>query len=113
MKPESFLGRGMQSISGKPFGYAHNKERDEIRAHLIARGWDATDFAFEFRVTEIQQRIHRYAPTMRQRQEAARAKTIVQPSLEFTPEELQHIADHFCGANDPLAQSIYRKASRT
>ena len=32
---------------------------------------------------------------------------------DFTQEELERMLEHFSGANDPVAQSIYLKASRT
>lgn len=117
--PGSWLGRGNEDVPGKPFGWAHNRERDEIEAHLISRGWDRNDFAFYFRVTRIQERLRRDQPTYRERQDAARARgerwvspPPGPPPVIFTPEELAHIADHFAGANDPLAQAIWHKASR-
>jgi hypothetical protein len=100
-------------------GYQHNAERQRIREHLIRRGHNPGDLAFEFRITRIQERIHRYKPTFRQRQEAARARGEAWvasdkpplPSPSLTLEEWQYLAEHFEGANHPLAQSIQAKAA--
>ena len=68
-----WLGRGYENVPGQPFGYAHMMEREAIRRHLRRRilkfGLDGLASArLEFRVTAIQQRIHRNAPTFAQRQ---------------------------------------------
>lgn len=108
--PRFWLGRGSEDVPGKSFGWAHNMERRAIREHLKSRGrWrDARD---EFTVSKIQQRLqreyHRRKPPIGvRRTEAGPARP--EP---FTAEELAHIAEHFAGANDPLAQSIWRKAA--
>jgi hypothetical protein len=66
----------------------------------------------EFRVDAIQRRLHKYDPPLRVRQ--ARAKAAAPPpagSSEFlTWEELERLAEHFAGANDPIAISIGEKA---
>lgn len=119
-----WVGRGLDNVPGRPFGWAWNMERQAIREHLLARGWEPTgehaerfrDHLVESRVSAIQQRIHRYRPTLRERQLAARAAAnltttgLVQDV--FTPDELRAILDRFQGANDPLGQSILAKASR-
>jgi hypothetical protein len=101
----------------RKLGYDYANERARIRAHLIRRGHDPKALAFEFRITRIQERIHKYKPTLRQRQEAARARgekwvTSGKPPLPgLTTEEWQYLAEHFEGANHPLAQSIQAKAA--
>lgn len=101
----------------RKLGYEHAVERARIREHLIRRGWSPSDLAFEFRITRIQERIAKYKPTFRQRQEAARARgekwvTSDKPPLPgLTVEEWKFLADHFEGANHPLAQSIQSKAA--
>jgi len=117
----SWLGRGNESVPGKPFGWAWHQEREEIRAHLRRRLWRflprdgiPTSTLLEFRVSRIQERLHKYKPSFRERQAAWLARQpVVKPRPVFTDEELARIADHFQGANDPLAQAIYAKASRT
>ena len=104
--PRFWLGRGQESVPGKPFGWAHAMERQAIREHLKAKGrWDR---AGEFRVSAIQQRLqreyHRRKPPVGLVQNHVR-------SIGFTAEEMAHIAEHFAGANDPVAQSIWQKAS--
>jgi hypothetical protein len=97
--------------AGKPFGWTHHKERAIIREHLKRRGrWnDARD---EFLVTSIQQRLHRYDKRYRELQELhAKARPPVSgASLGFTWEELERIAEHFAGANDPVTINIATKA---
>jgi hypothetical protein len=63
-------------------------------------------------VTRIQQRLHRNKPTLRERQAAWHARQPKTPgaSLSFTWEELERIAEHFAGANDPVTASIAAKA---
>ncbi len=98
----------------RKLGYDHHRERDAIRAHLVRRGHDPHTLAFEFRVTRIQDRIHRNKPTMRQRQQLWREK---QPAptkaVALTPEEIAYLVEVFEAANHPLAQSIYAKARAT
>jgi hypothetical protein len=100
----------------RKLGYEHAVERQRIRAHLIRRGHDPHALAFEFRVTRIQDRIAKYKPTFRQRQDAARERgekwvathPVTRPT--FDRDELLFLIEHFEGANHPLAQSVYTKA---
>jgi hypothetical protein len=100
----------------RKLGFAHHEQRARIREHLIRRGWSPSDIAFEFRVTRIQDRIAKYKPTFRQRQEAARANgekwvpSDKPPLPDLTTEEWQYLAEQLAGANHPLAQSIQAKA---
>lgn len=111
MKPRDFLGKGMEATPGKPFGYAHVMERQAIREHLQARGLAGAEL--EFRVVRIQERLHRSKPTFRDRQAAWLARQPKSlPAVRFTEEELARIAEHFQGANDPVAQAIHMKAVR-
>lgn len=113
MRPESYLGRGFEPIAGKPFGWAWNQERAEIRAHLIARGWSANDFGLDFRVTRIQQRLNReHRQRWKVRQDAWRARQPkAPPAVEpFTVDELERLVDLFAGANDPVTAAIATKA---
>lgn len=115
----SWLGRGFEDVPGKPFGWAWHQERDEIRAHLRRRIWKfgldgLAAMRLESRIDRIQARLHRHRPSYKERQAAwrARQRPADPPRPEpFTAEELAHIAEHFEGANDPLAQSIWRKAA--
>lgn len=82
----------------------------------MRRGWTRGDLRFHFRVTAIQQRIHRHAPTFRQRQEAARERGEAWvaprsvPRVHFLPEELEAIAERFAMANDEIGIAIAAKA---
>lgn len=106
--PRYWLGRGSQSVGGKPFGWAHCMEREAIRNHLISRG--KTDgIELLFRVGQIQDRLHRdynrRKPPIGVRH-VARGK----PKSDFTIEELERIAERFDGSNDQIGQEIARKA---
>jgi hypothetical protein len=116
----SYLGRGYESIPGKPFGWAWHRERDEIRAHLRRRLWRfvvnnaeglPVSVRLEYRVTQIQERIHRNKPTYAQRC-AARAATrsTYVPPPSFTRDELERMVEHFAGSNDAVGASIASKA---
>lgn len=100
----------------RKFGYDHHMERQRIREHLIRRGWDAKDVTIEFRVSAIQERIARYKPTFRERQQkwlaeqAARRPARTDFDLKLTREELEHLVYLFGGANDPVSASIAAKA---
>lgn len=85
-------------------------ERRAIREHLITRGW--TEPHLHFRITRIQERLRKYKPTWRERQQVWLAK---QPrptgaGLDLTWEELERLIEHFVGANDPVSASIGEKA---
>lgn len=114
----SWLGRGYENVPGKSFGWAFHEERREIRDHLKRRGRWVPGYG-EFEVTRIQQRIHRHKPTYAERQAIARARgerwvspPPGPPPVIFTGEELQHIAEHYAFANDPIGQAICAKAIR-
>lgn len=114
----SWIGRGNECVPGKPLGWSHHQEREEIRAHLRRRIWQfgfdhLASFRLEQRVSAIQARLHKNKPTYRERSAAfaAKARAIPDPVI-FTAEELERIAEHFAGANDPLAQAIHTKARR-
>lgn len=111
MSPRDYVGRGMEDIPGKPFGFAFNMEREAIRAHLLSRGLP-DDGKLYFRICRLQERIHKNRPSMRQRQEAAKAARppITEAAVLFTFEELERLADLFAGANDPVTASIAAKA---
>lgn len=81
---ESCLGRGFEPIAGKPFGWAWNRERDEIREHLKKRGRWTPGYG-EFLVSKIQQRLNREHPKRwKARQDAWRAR---QPAAKPAPIE--------------------------
>ncbi len=112
--PRKYLGRGYADVAGRPFGWAHNQEREAIRRHLRRRLWrfgldDLRAARLEQRVTQIQRRLHREKPTMKERQ--ARIKTVGLPSSDFTADELRHIVDAWQFANDPLSAAIAVKAA--
>jgi hypothetical protein len=113
----SWLGRGYESVPGKPFQWAWHQEREEIRAHLRRRaarfGADCLARArMEFRITAIQQRLHRNKPTFAERQAAWKAKweAARPPSVAFTADELDRIAERFAGSNDETGMAIAAKA---
>ena len=113
------IGLGLEEFPGRPFGWAWHEERRLIREHLIRRGRYFGDDALaharrESRISEIQRRIHREAPTTRERQAAWRARceaALPAESGAFTPEELQRLVDLFGDANDPITASIGAKAA--
>jgi hypothetical protein len=121
-----WIGLGLEDVPGKPFQWAWNRERAAIRAHIMrklgnnrttkeaARFWNThRGRGVEFAVTKIQNRLHRSHPNMRERQEAwkARSRPAAATNTAFTTDELAHLADHFAGANDPIAISIATKAA--
>jgi DNA-binding LacI/PurR family transcriptional regulator len=110
--PRKWVGRGHEVVPGKPFGWAHLQERRAIREHLIARGHDPNGFAFPFRVVAIQDRIHKYKPTLRERQEAAPRPPRMRRDDEFTREELEHLCELLAGANHPLSVDMLDRAVR-
>jgi hypothetical protein len=113
--PRTWLGRGWQDVPGRPFGWAWNMEREAIKRHLRRRIWKfgldrMASARLESRVSEIQRRLHRGKPTMRERQALWKAAQREAPPEPFTAEELEMIAARFAGANDPAGQSIVTKA---
>jgi hypothetical protein len=66
-----------------------------------------------FRIGAIQRRLHREAPTMRERQAAWKARQPAPPAeaAPFTPEELERLVELFGEANDPVTASIGAKAA--
>ena len=115
----AWLGRGLEDVPGKPFGWAYAQERDAIKVHVLRRyGWGARldqatalhKLNLEAYVTKVQERLHRNKPTLRERQAQWKARQPV-PVAGFNVEELEHLAEHFAGANDPVGQSICAKAA--
>ena len=117
------MGRGFEDVPGKPLGWAWNKEREEILAHLqrklihkhamvgARKQWNThRGLGLMWAVDRIQMRLHRSKPSMRERQARIRIERAAQV-VRFTVEELAMIAEHFAGANDPVAQAIWKKAS--
>lgn len=104
-----WLGRGLDDIAGKPFGWAWHQERDEIRAHILKRR-TLLPLELERRIDDIQIRIHRNRPTLRQRQAARFIPSTSDRSLRLTDDELNYIIDIFGSANNPVAISIAAKA---
>ena len=115
--PRAWLGRGFDDVPGKPFGWAWQMERQAIREHLLARGFDPQSgrgMALGDRVAAIQCRIHRYKPTLRQRQEAWAANRRTQRQVApapFTRDQLLAIRDRFAGDNSQDGQAIFRLAA--
>lgn len=109
----SYLGRGFEDTPGKPFGWAFNRETEEIEAHLLKRGWSRGDLRFYFRVTRIRERLWRNRPTFKERQAAWRARQPAPTSAGVTLsiEELERLVELFEGANDPVTASIGAKAA--
>jgi hypothetical protein len=97
------------------FGYWRMVEERMVRAQIKAEGGNPDD------VFEVSRRVfenHKNDPSLREQQEAKRASKLViagievkLPGANFTREELERIAEHFAGANDPVAQSIHAKAT--
>jgi hypothetical protein len=108
--------------AGKPFGWAHHAERDHIRAHLARRRGPVEPHSWDFyhreqRVNAIQWRIHKYDKSFAQRSREWREAQELRAALErtgddlaLTWEELDRVAEHFAGANDPVAIAIGKKA---
>lgn len=115
----SYLGRGLDDIAGRPFGWAWHQERDEIRAHLRRRLWrfigpgdGRTGMRLEARVTAIQNRLHRNKPTYAERCAArAASRPTYVPPPSFTRAELERMVEHFTGSNDEIGQAIAAKAT--
>lgn len=107
------------------FGYAHHAERARIREHLFRRGRFAEmkdhrtgkwlySAPVEFRITRIQQRIHRHDKTLAQRQ-AERYAKLPPPSGDrvlLTFAQIERLIEHFEGANDPELIEIVETLER-
>ena len=97
----------------RKFGYKVAQEKAAIREELIAEGYDPDDFAPLYFATESRYvERHKNDPTLRQRQEAARAAAPPRPALTtlvLTDEERDHLRDLFEGANHPLSVAIRDK----
>lgn len=107
--PRDYLGRGNTSIAGKPFGYAHHMERLAICEHIVKRKPTDSDMTIHmFRITKIQERIHKYEPSFRERQQLR--GVIKRPPVTFSLEQLQHMVDLFSFANDEISRSIANTA---
>lgn len=109
--------RALDDDHGRPFGYAFIEERTRIEDHLRRKSGyraDMSSLEFQFRVRRIQDRIHKYRPTMRERQQAWLARQAASlpkdTPVVFTAEELERLVEHFAGANDPVTVSIADKA---
>lgn len=89
------------------FGYAAAIEKEEIERSLLRRGVPMPQRYFE--IERIYQERHANDPSYAERSAAFRARQ-APPSPSFTAEELQHMMEHFAGANDPIAASIAEKA---
>lgn len=106
---------------GRKLGWAHHEERRVIREH-VAKRWSAELHTMEWfrreeRVSRIQRRLHRHDLRYRELQvlykrKWARDAAARPPSVEFTVEELERIAEHFEMANDPLSRAVWAKALR-
>jgi hypothetical protein len=105
--PKKWLGRGLENVPGKPFGWAHAHETRAIEEHLIAKGYKPNSSALFYRVRKIQDRLHKNRLSLKDRQAA-----IIKPKMHeyFSAHELEHLADLFNGANDPVSLEIRRKA---
>jgi hypothetical protein len=71
------------------------------------------------RVRRIQDRIHKYDKTFAQRsrewreeQQRRAAEERNRTEVTFTREELERIAEHFSGANDPVTAGIAEKCEK-
>jgi hypothetical protein len=103
--------------SGRPFGSAWLIERTKIQDHVRRKmGYPRLDnMRLMFRVQAIQDRIHKYDPTFAERsrkwrEEQKRAWQDRGGPIEFDRMELEHLCEHFEGANDPISAEIGRKA---
>lgn len=96
------------------FGYAKVMETRAIRARLIAEGV-TDDWRLHLAVEREYEAAHANDPTYAETSARLRAEAAARAFVAvetFTPEELLRIAEHFAGANDPVAQAIARKARR-
>jgi hypothetical protein len=101
--PRHWLGRGSEDVPGQSFGWAHNMEREAIRAHLLASG-RPDGIATYFLISKIQRRLQRDYHRRKPKVGVRRAP------IDFTAAELLRIAERFEGANDAEGQEIARKA---
>lgn len=88
------------------FGYWRMVEKRMIRAQITAEGGDPDAFQAVSRRVDAN---HKDDPSLRERQKAQGLLVRRAGSTQLTGEELQFLADHFEGANDPLALEILRK----
>lgn len=77
----------------------------EMRAKELWRQQEAT----AERWSEWQQRV--WFPRCRAESQARFEAGETGRHVEFTKSELEHLVEHFAGANDPVAQSIFTKAA--
>lgn len=101
------------------FGYWHMVEKRMIREQLIAEGHNPADVKFGFLVQDKYQENHKNDISLRDAQALKRdmwqsaVDTLgwwnIPSSVKLSREELQFLADHFDGANDPIAQAILQK----
>lgn len=118
MTVDSWLGRGLDPVPGKPTDWAWERERAEIRRHIHAklnhqyewvgarRFWNThRGRGVDHAIDRIQMRLHRANPIMQERLRLQRLERAAS-GLRFSLEELEHIAEHFAGANDPVGQAI-------
>lgn len=103
---------------GRPFGSAWLEEKTKIEDHVLRRiryRLPVNDMRVQDRVRRIQDRLHKYDETFavrsrRWREEQERTWRDRGGPIEFNRQELERLAEHFEGANDPVSAEIGRKA---
>ena len=94
------------------FGAVYNREMRQHTERISAeRGLDPNVFNAEvfFAASAAYRDAHANDPTLRQRQEAARAQQAPRPSRALTTEERAYLLELLRRQNDPLAASIVGK----
>lgn len=107
--PRYWLGRGSEDVPGKSLGWAHNMEREAIRAHLLARAMQ-DGAALYFRTSAIQLRVQRDYHRRKPPIGVCRFAPAVERPADFTAEELAYLVEMLADGNNPLARSIAKKA---
>lgn len=94
-------------LAPSKFGYAHNREMDEIRASLADRDLDPVELHFE--AIKIYEARHKNDETYKQRQERLRRgwreKQAEMPRDSLNAEEIAYLIGRLDGVNDPVGQS--------
>ena len=110
--PRYWLGRGQESVPGKPFGWARMMQDMALCDHQRARGIDPKSAEAYFARSRLHARLerdyHRRKPPIGVRRVIAAASS---KPPEFTDEELRHLTDLFSDANDPTSAAIAAKAA--
>lgn len=101
----------------RPFGWYINQEKHEIRTRLLAEGKPADHTDIEREYIQAHANDERYAdyqkrvlfPKWERQASNAFNNGETKRQIGFTRPELEWLAEHFEGANDPFAQVVYQR----